>query len=125
MSMQIYFEIQADDPARAIRFYRELFDWKFEEVPGLPIPYWQIQSEGAPGGLLARPAKTPPTECGTNAFVCSFEVKDFDEVTAKVTQMGGQVALPKFAVPGRCWQGYFIDTEMNTFGIFQPDSTAQ
>lgn len=123
--MQIYFEIQADDPARAIRFYRELFGWEFQEVPGLPIPYWRILTNGAPGGLLERPAKTPPTECGTNAFVCSFEVNDFDAIAEKIAQLGGQVALPKFAVPGRCWQGYFIDTERNTFGIFQPDPSAK
>jgi len=27
-------------------------------------------------------------------------------------------------VPGVCWQGYFLDTEGNTFGVFQPDSSA-
>jgi uncharacterized protein len=26
---------------------------------------------------------------------------------------------------GVCWQGYFLDTERNTFGIFQPDTKAQ
>jgi len=30
----------------------------------------------------------------------------------------GQVALPKFAIPGRCWQGYFLDEDHNVFGIF-------
>jgi hypothetical protein len=34
------------------------------------------------------------------------------------------VALAKFAVPGVCWQGDFLDTEGNTFGIFQPDANA-
>ncbi|RYD68653.1 MAG: VOC family protein [Verrucomicrobiaceae bacterium] len=125
MNTQIYFEIQANEPARAIHFYRELFGWEFQEVHGLPIPYWQIQTKVAPGGLLARPANTPPPECGTNAFVCSFEVEDFDAAAAKVVQMGGQIALPKFAVPGRCWQGYFIDTEGNTFGAYQPDASAK
>jgi predicted enzyme related to lactoylglutathione lyase len=33
--------------------------------------------------------------------------------------------MPKFAVPGVCWQAYFIDTEGNTFGIFEPDSNAR
>jgi hypothetical protein len=37
---------------------------------------------------------------------------------------GGAVALPKFAVPKVCWQGYFLDSEGNTFGIFQPDASA-
>jgi predicted enzyme related to lactoylglutathione lyase len=51
--------------------------------------------------------------------VCSFEVKNFDSVAAKVAERGGQVALPKFEVPGKCWQGYFVDTEGNTFGAFE------
>jgi predicted enzyme related to lactoylglutathione lyase len=38
---------------------------------------------------------------------------------------GDRVALPKFAVPGVCWHGYFIDPDGNTFGVFQPDSTAK
>jgi len=33
--------------------------------------------------------------------------------------------MPKFAVPGTCWQGYFVDPQGNTFGIFQPDPNAK
>jgi len=57
----IYFEIQADDPDRAISFYSQVFGWKFDEVKGLPVPYWRIETGGSRGGLLKRPAKTPPT----------------------------------------------------------------
>lgn len=38
---------------------------------------------------------------------------------------GGRVALPKFAVPGKCWQGYYLDKDGNTFGIFQFDESAK
>lgn len=119
-----YFEIQADNPRRAAHFYAELLGWSFEEVSGLPVEYWRINTGGARGGLLKRPVATPPPECGTNAFVCSFEVADIDQAAARVEELGGSVALPKFAVPGTCWQGYFIDPEGNTFGIFQADTTA-
>ena len=53
----LYFEIQADDPARAIHFYSQVFDWKFDEVKGLPISYWRIETGGSRGGLL-KPAQT-------------------------------------------------------------------
>jgi uncharacterized protein len=125
MNAPAYFEIQADDTNRASRFYGEIFGWKFNRMEGLPIDYWRIETQGPRGGLLKRPAKTPPPEHGTNAFVCSMEVADFDATAAKITQLGGIVALPKFAVPGVCWQGYFVDTEGNTFGIFQPDPAAR
>ena len=108
-----------------MRFYREIFGWKVDKVDGLPIEYWRIETSGPRGGLLKRPAKTPPPEHGTNAFVCSMEVASFDDMAAKVASHGGKVALPKFAVPGVCWQGYFIDPEGNTFGIFQPDPGAK
>ncbi len=114
-----YFEIQANDPEKAVEFYTNVFDWKFMEESGLPIKYWRIETEGIGGGLLERPAKTPPTECGTNAFVCSIEVADFDATTEFILENGGQVAMPKFEIPRRCWQGYFIDSDTNTFGIFQ------
>lgn len=125
MNAPNYFEIQADDPGRAVNFYRSIFGWTFVKVEGLPIEYWRIETEGPRGGLLKRPAKIPPPQHGTNAFVCSMEVVSFDATAVKVLGAGGQVALPKFAIPGVCWQGYFIDTEGNTFGIFQAfDSVA-
>ncbi len=123
-SGHIYFEIQTDDPQRAINFYSKVFGWKFTDIPDLPIPYWTIETGGSRGGLLKRPAKTPPAQCGTNAFVCSLEVENFDAVAKAIEQLGGIVALPKFAVPKTCWQGYFVDPEGNTFGIFQVDANA-
>jgi predicted enzyme related to lactoylglutathione lyase len=125
MNGHFYFEIQADDPQRAAALYKGVFDWKFEQVFGLPVEYWRIETGGARGGLLKRPAPPPPPQSGTNAFVVSIEVENLDETAQKILSLGGQVALPKFAVPGVCWQGYFIDTEGNTFGLFQVDETAR
>lgn len=100
-----YFEIQADNLERASRFYGEIFGWKFTKVEGLPVAYWRIETEGPGGGLLQRPAKAPPAQSGTNAFVCSMQVADFDAVSKKIQAHGGIVALPKFAVPGICLAG--------------------
>jgi predicted enzyme related to lactoylglutathione lyase len=124
MNAPSYFEIQADEPARAARFYADIFGWKFTKAEGLPVEYWRIETEGPRGGLLKRPAKIPPPEYGTNAFVCSMEVQDFDVTAERIIEQGGKVALAKFAVPGVCWQGYFLDNENNVFGIFQPDTEA-
>jgi predicted enzyme related to lactoylglutathione lyase len=123
MNKNIYFEIQADDVNRAVSFYREVFGWSMEKEERLPIEYWRIETSF--GAILKRPTETPPVQFGTNAFVCSFEVSDFDDIARKIMDRGGRVALPKFAVPGVCWQGYFLDAENNTFGIFQPDNQAQ
>jgi|SRR5581483_5763221 len=125
MNSPTYFEMQADDPSRGVRFYEELFGWKFTPVEGLPIQYWRIETDGPRGGLLKRPGNPPPPAHGTNAFVCSMEVEDFDGTAQKITNRGGIVAMPKFAVPGTCWQGYFLENEGNTFRIFQVDANAR
>jgi predicted enzyme related to lactoylglutathione lyase len=125
MNAPAYFEIQATDVKRAIEFYKSAFGWTFTRAKGLPIEYWRIETDGPRGGILQRPAPAPKLEQGTNAFVCSMEVDDFDAVARKIAGAGGLTALPKFAVPGVCWQGYFVDPEGNTFGIFQPDANAK
>ena len=120
-----YFEIQSSVPNRDIKFYQTVFGWKFIKEEFVPIEYYRIETNSINGGLLKRPAKVPPTESGTNAFVCSVQVENFDKTNDLVLQNGGQVALPKFAIPGRCWQGYFIDLDNNTFGIFEVDENAK
>ena len=122
--MGIYFEIQADQTDRAKRFYSDVFGWKFTKAQGTPVEYWRIETSEGRGGLLRRPAPPPPSHSGTNAYVCSFEAASFDQMADAIQKHGGTVALPKFAVPGVCWQGYFLDTEGNTFGVFQPDANA-
>ena len=47
----VHFDLPADDPERAKKFYEKLFDWKFNKVP-MPIPYYLIETkdvEGNPG----------------------------------------------------------------------------
>ena len=51
-------------------------------------------------------------------------VADFDATAALILAHGGQVAMPKFAIPKQCWQGYFLDADNNTFGIVQADANA-
>jgi uncharacterized protein len=120
-----YFEIQSSDLSRAIKFYQSVFGWKFIKEINVSIPYYRIETNGINGGLLKRPVKTPTTECGTNAFTCSINVDHFDATSQLIIQNGGQIAMPRFAIPGRCWQGYFADLDNNVFGIFEIDENAK
>lgn len=125
MSPVNYFEIQASHPSAAIQFYQAVFGWTFVKEIFTPMEYYRIEGAGIYGGLLHRPAVVPPPGSGTNAYVCSMRVESFDQTAEAILQAGGQVALPKFAIPGRCWQGYFLDTDSNTFGIFEVDEAAR
>jgi hypothetical protein len=131
MSRVVHFEIQADDVERAKAFYAAAFGWSFEDYgQAAGSPYWGITTgpegqAGINGGLLQRPAAAPASGQGTNAFVCTVGVDDYDETERRILDAGGQVALPKMALTGMAWQGYYLDTEGNTFGVHQPDPEAR
>lgn len=119
-----YFEIQSSKPDREIEFYKNVFGWIFIRDEHIPIEYYRIETNSINGGLLLRPANTPPTACGTNAFTCSIQVSNFDETAKKIIDNDGQIAMPKFAIPKRCYQGYFMDRDNNVFGIFEVNENA-
>ncbi|MCA0331617.1 MAG: VOC family protein [Actinobacteria bacterium] len=131
MSRVVHFEIQADDVERATAFYADVFGWEFQDwssaVGG--ATYWGIitgpdDQPGINGGLMPRPAPVPAGHAGTNAFVCTMQVDDYDATEARILAAGGVVALPKMAMVGMAWQGYYLDSEGNTIGIHQPDPDA-
>ena len=130
MSRPVHFEIQADDCERAMAFYAAVFGWTYQDYSAfVNSPYWGVVTgdEGMPGingGLLPRPAPAPGIGQGTNAAVLTMGVEDYDATEARILAAGGQLALPKYALPGMAWQGYYLDTEGNTFGIHQPDESA-
>lgn len=130
MARVLHFEIQADDLERAKAFYAAALDWTFSDWSHMTgSPYFGISTgpadeQGIDGGLLQRPVAAPGLEQGTNAYVCTVGVEDYDATEKRILAAGGQVALPKAALPGMAWQGYYIDTEGNTFGVHQPDLNA-
>jgi predicted enzyme related to lactoylglutathione lyase len=130
MSRVVHFEIQAEDVERAKSFYAAVFDWSFEDYSNVTgSTYWGIvtgpaDQPGINGGLLPRPGPAPAVGQGQNGFVCTMQVGAYDDTERRILDAGGQVALPKMALIGMAWQGYYLDPEGNTFGIHQPDPTA-
>lgn len=128
----VHFEIQVDEPERAIKFYKDVFGWDFQKWEGSLTDYWMVMTAptdskepGINGGLLRRPCPAPALQQGTNAYTCTMQVKNFDETAKKIEKAGGIVAMPKFAIADMAWQGYFIDTEGNVFGIHEPIKKAR
>jgi predicted enzyme related to lactoylglutathione lyase len=121
MSRIVHFELPADDPERAAEFYKKVFGWQFQKWAG-PMDYWMIttgpcEQPGINGGLQRRPHPGAST-------VNTVDVASVDEAVAAIEKNGGKVAVPKMAVPTVGYLAYCVDTEGNTFGIMQRDSSA-
>jgi predicted enzyme related to lactoylglutathione lyase len=128
MLRPIHFEIQADDPARAIKFYQALFGWTFTQQGS--VPYWLVTtgSDGTPGingGLHPRVGPRSVEGQAVIAFVCTVDVSSADVFAAKAEQAGGHIVMPKAAVPGVGWLSYAKDTEGNIFGMIEHDPKAK
>ena len=127
MNRVIHFEIHAGVPLRAIRFYSALFGWTFTPWGG-GVEYWAIATgpatePGIDGGLL--PRRGPDEGRAINAYICTIEVADLDQILDTAQGLGASVYRPRMAIPGIGWLAYLTDTEGNTFGIMQSDPTAQ
>ena len=128
MHRLIHFEIQAADPARAMKFYGALFGWAFHQWNGKQ--YWFIRTEdedkmaGLNGALMLREGPEPTKESGVKGFVCTIEVADVDAAAKKAETLGGKLLVPKEAVPTVGYVCYVKDTEGNIFGMFQMDPKA-
>jgi predicted enzyme related to lactoylglutathione lyase len=116
----VHFEVNADNPERAVEFYTKVFGWKVEKWDG-PIDYWLVMTgEGEPGidGAIT-PRQDPP-----EATVNTVDVPSVDEYVAKVKASGGTVLLPKQTIPSVGYLAYCKDTEGNTFGLMTNDPNA-
>ena len=87
-----------------------------------PMDYWLIQTgpdvqPGINGGMFRR--------MGPVGHVNTIDVPSVDEFAAKIVSHGGEIVLPKRAIPGVGWLAYAKDTEGSIFGIMQADKSAQ
>jgi predicted enzyme related to lactoylglutathione lyase len=133
----VHFEIPADQPERAAKFYRELFGWDISRFEGSTegmeyrdegFEYWMVKTvptddQGQPtrpgvnGGLMRRmfPGQAP---------VNYINVSNVDEFVRKAERLGAKVLMGKSPVPGMGWFAQLADTEGNVFAIWETDANA-
>ena len=129
MSRPVHFEIHADDPERAVKFYTDVFGWSFNRWDDAEPAYWLIstgpdEAPGINGGLMKRMGPPPEEGQPVSSFVITINIDDLDTYAPKVKEAGGKQVVDKMPVSNVGWLAYFKDTEGNIFGLMQPDETA-
>ena len=117
-----HFDLYADDPERAVQFYKDVFDWQIQKWEG-PMDYWMINTgpddlPGISGGLAKRQDRDDHT-------INTIGVDSVDEYVEKITASGGQIVAPKRAIPGVGWFAMCLDTEGNKFGLMEENPNAR
>jgi len=120
-----HFDLTADDPVRAMKFYKDIFGWKFEKWAGGMMEYWMVttgtkKQEGINGGLSKR-----GNEGSGMPNMNTVDVPSVDKFSKKIQDKGGKIVMPKMAIPKVGWFATCQDTEGNTFGIIEFDKKAK
>ena len=122
MPRPVHFDLTVDNPERAMKFYSDIFGWKFEKWNG-PMEYWMAitgdqKEPGINGGLSKRSESGMPN-------MNTIGVSSVDKFSKMVEEKGGKVLMPKSPIPGIGWFATCQDTEGNTFGIIEEDRNAK
>jgi predicted enzyme related to lactoylglutathione lyase len=127
MQTIVYFQIPADDIERSKEFYNQLFGWKIDKSPESNTPEgmenWTVTTDDKGNKALAggMSKRAMPQQQITN-FI---DVKSIDEYSSKSEKLGGKVVVPKTVVPGMGYYAVCVDTENNSFGIFESNENAR
>jgi len=122
MDKVVHFEIPVDDLERAQKFYKNVFGWKMESLPGIEyimIGTTPVDDKGTPkeigainGGMIKRqrPVTSP---------IITIGVEDIEGAMKNVKKMGGEIVRGKMQVGEFGYAAYFKDTEGNIIGLWQ------
>lgn len=123
MPRPCHFDLSADDPKRAMKFYKDIFGWKFEKWADEQMEYWMIttgkkKKDGINGGLSKRGPEAMPN-------MNTIDVPSVDKFSKKIVSKGGKIVMPKMAIRKVGWFATCQDTEGNSFGIIEFDKKAK
>jgi uncharacterized protein len=119
----IHFEIPADDLEKMKAFYKNVFDWKYTEIPEMQYTAihtvntdkeGMLQEPGVNGGIYKRTEKQ-------QVPLNYVSVEDVDEYVTRAVNNGGKVRAPKMYLPHVGDIAVIEDPEGNALGIIRPE----
>jgi predicted enzyme related to lactoylglutathione lyase len=116
MARVVHFEITADDPERAGKFYQQALGWTVQKYGG-PMDYWLAgtgpdTSRGIDGAIMRR------SNPGENTVI-SVSVENLEAAMEAVRTAGGSVAGEIVEIPNVGRFIYATDTEGNRLGLLE------
>ena len=121
-----HFAINADDLARARKFYERVFGWRFEAwgPPGFFMIATGAREPRVLGSLQQRRELLKGTPMV--GFECTIGVQqDVDAVAAAVKANGGRIVMEKATIAGVGDLIWFEDPEGNVAGAMRYDPSAE
>jgi predicted enzyme related to lactoylglutathione lyase len=106
----VFFDIAGPDTGALNKFYATVFGWTFE-------PWGATSAPLTTAGVLPGTLRQDPAE-----KVLYFGVDDIDATLKAITAAGGQVAAPRYEVPGVVIMALFLDPAGNRMGLVEMEN---
>jgi len=107
----VHVEIHSNAPEKTKAFLKDVFDWKFQDMP--EMNYSMFEAPSAPGGGLQKAENLP---AGIINYILS---EDIDGTLKKIQSSGGAVVMPKAEIPGMGWFAVFQDPTAITLALYE------
>lgn len=111
----VHVELMSTDIQKSKSFYKQLFDWKLEDMAMPEMTYTMVDvGEGTGGGMMKNPIPGAPS-----SWMAYVLVSDVKTATAKAKTLGAQVMRDVTEVPDMGWFSIITDPTGAMLGLWQ------
>ena len=118
----VWYDLMTSDPAAAQQYYPQLAGWKTQKFePGDPNnPYTMWTVDGEPIGGVGKITNEQAAMGTKPAWLPSVHVNNINDVTQKVTSLGGKVVQAPMPIPNMGSYAIIQDPQGATISLYQP-----
>jgi predicted enzyme related to lactoylglutathione lyase len=107
----VHVEFHSTAPEKTKSFLKDVFGWKFNDMP--EMNYSMFEPPSAPGGGLQKAENLP---AGVLDYILT---EDIENTLRKVSASGGAVVMPKQEISGMGWFAIFQDPTGITLALYE------
>jgi uncharacterized protein len=119
-----HFDLPSKEPARAKKFYEQVFGWEVNPMPGGGIPYWALVN--SPEVELMQPKIAGTINGGMymrtgekDSLTIYVTVDSIEKTLKKAAEQGGKTVMPKMPVGEMGFAAKISDSEGNIIGLWE------
>lgn len=109
----VHVELLTNDVNKAKNFYKNLFDWKLEDIPGMDYTMIKVK-EGTGGGMMKNPMPGSPSH-----WLAYVMVEDISSSTRKAKSLGATIVKDITEIPNMGYFSVMIDPTGAALALWQ------
>jgi uncharacterized protein len=109
----VHVELLTNNINKAKNFYKSLFDWKLEDIPGMDYTMINV-GEGTGGGMMKNPMPESPSH-----WLAYVQVDNVTASTQKAKSLGATIVKEVTEVPNMGWFSVILDPTGAALALWQ------